>query len=139
VSHVSSWPDSAGPGRPTGVRCSGKTCRASRLAAGLSLTRSCLRRVQLLNHLVGAAEQRQREGDAKRLGGLEVDDQFDLRDLLDGQVCWLLAPENTTGVDADLAMRFRNTASVAVVSAAICSIWLLKNASAPITSAPTRS
>jgi hypothetical protein len=35
------------------------------------------------DHLVGAAEQRQREGEAERLGGLDVDDQLDFGGLLD--------------------------------------------------------
>jgi hypothetical protein len=33
---------------------------------------------QLFDHLVGAAEQRDRHGDAERLGGLEIDNQLDL-------------------------------------------------------------
>jgi hypothetical protein len=45
----------------------------------------------LFDHLVGAAEQRERDSDAERLGGLEVDDEFDRRGLLYGQVSWLLA------------------------------------------------
>jgi hypothetical protein len=36
----------------------------------------------LFDHLVGAAEQREREGKAERLGGLEVEDQFDFCGLL---------------------------------------------------------
>ena len=39
-----------------------------------------------LDHLVGAAEQRQRNGQAERLGGLEIEDQLDLGDLLHRQV-----------------------------------------------------
>ena len=36
----------------------------------------------LFDHLVGAADKRQREGNAKRLGGLEIDDHLVLHDLL---------------------------------------------------------
>src|SRR5262249_18406072 len=35
----------------------------------------------LFNHLVGAAGERQRHGDAERLGGLEVQEHFDFRGL----------------------------------------------------------
>ena len=38
--------------------------------------------------------------EAKRLGGLEIDDQFHLGDLLDRQVGGLFAFENAAGVDA---------------------------------------
>src|SRR5881227_3623207 len=55
-----------------------------------------------LDHLVGASEQRQWDGDAQRTGSLEIDEQFDFRGLLDRQVGRLLALENPAGVDASL-------------------------------------
>jgi hypothetical protein len=42
--------------------------------------------VCLLDHLVGAAEQSEREVDAKRAGDLEVHHQFDFGGLLDRQI-----------------------------------------------------
>ena len=57
-----------------------------------------------LDHLVGAADQRQRHGDAERLGGLEVDVQLDFRPLLDRQVGGFLALENPPGIDAGWAI-----------------------------------
>jgi hypothetical protein len=45
----------------------------------------------LFDHLVGAAKQGKRQADGERLGGLEVDYEFDLRRLLDRQIGGLLA------------------------------------------------
>src|SRR5262245_39118193 len=47
-----------------------------------------------LNHLVRARQNRRRDRDSERLSGLEIDDQFDLRGLLDWQVARFRAPEN---------------------------------------------
>jgi hypothetical protein len=43
-------------------------------------------RALLFDHVGGGGAQRLRHGEAKRLGGVEVDEQLDLRRLLDRQV-----------------------------------------------------
>jgi hypothetical protein len=42
-------------------------------------------------------EHARRNGEAERLGGLEVDDELDFRGLLDRKVCGLVAIENAAG------------------------------------------
>src|SRR2546430_2069788 len=67
----------------------------------------------LFDHIVGATDQRQRDGDAERLGGFEVDDHLDFRDLLHRQLGGLVALENPAGIDAGQAVGVRNVRSVA--------------------------
>ena len=67
----------------------------------------------LFDHFVGAAEQRQWNRDAECLGGLEIDEEFDLGGLLHRQVGRFLAFENAAGVDADQTQRFRKAPALA--------------------------
>src|SRR5215470_3902217 len=66
------------------------------------LDRTSLRLAHSLDHLVGAAEQRERDGHTERPGGLKVDDQLHFRGLVDRQISGLLAFEDPAGVDACL-------------------------------------
>src|SRR6516164_6458562 len=50
------------------------------------------------DHLVGAGEQRGRYIDAKRPGGLQIDDELELGRRLYWQVARLLTPEDTVDV-----------------------------------------
>src|SRR5713101_337237 len=67
----------------------------------------------LLDHLVGAAEQRERDGEAEGLGSPEIYDQLDFRGLLDRQISRLPTLENSPGVNADQTIVIRFIASVA--------------------------
>src|SRR5215216_6920285 len=64
------------------------------------------------DHLVGAADEREREGDAEGFRCLEVDKQLDFRHLLDGQISRLGALEYASGIDASLTVRLQKTACV---------------------------
>src|SRR5262245_52807031 len=67
----------------------------------------------LFDHLVGSTEQREWDGNAKRVGGFQIEDQLGLHRLLDRQIGWLLALENTASIDAALMVRVRKAVSIA--------------------------
>src|SRR5260370_41243308 len=53
----------------------------------------------LFDHLVGAGEQSWWHNDAKRFGGLEVDDQFEFRNLLHRQISRLVTLQDAAGIE----------------------------------------
>src|SRR6516162_4389671 len=66
----------------------------------------------LFDYLVGGDKQSFWHRDAERLGGLEIDEQFDFCGLLDWQVRRLLALKNAAGIIAGQTIVFCGTARV---------------------------
>src|SRR5262249_20744459 len=62
---------------------------------------------------VGTAGERQRNGDAERTSGLQVDEHLDFGRLLHRQIGRLATFKNSPGIDSDEAMCFRNVGPVA--------------------------
>src|SRR5262249_5337878 len=88
-------------------KCLGKDFPDTFSARSAHLTGLEMRRITRaasFDHLVGAAEQREWHREPKRLGSLEVKDQFDFGELLHRQIGGILALENATDIDADLSI-----------------------------------
>ena len=67
---------------------------------------------KLLDHLVRAAEERWRNGKTQRLGGFEVDHQFELGRLLHTKICRLGAFQDLVGEDGCAPERVGNAGPV---------------------------
>src|SRR5205085_2971878 len=74
----------------------------------------------LFDHLVGGEQELWRNFEADRLCGLEIDDQIEFDRPQHRQVGRLLALQDATDVDADLAERVRKARAVARESAGRC-------------------
>ena len=67
---------------------------------------------RLFDHLVGAPDERVRNVDPERLGGLEVDVKLDLGRLLDRQIGGLLPLKDATSVNSGQSVRHPYIAAV---------------------------
>jgi hypothetical protein len=67
----------------------------------------------LFDHLVGPSRQRKRDSDAERPRGLEVQEQFNFRALLDRQLARLFAFEDAASVGAGQTVRICKAAAIA--------------------------
>src|SRR5262245_28663185 len=84
-------------------------CRNCRRGSFISIPPSL---VCLFDHLVGAGEQRGGNFEAECSGGLEVDEQFELRGLMYGKIGWSRPCKDPTGIDAALIAPIRIVTSI---------------------------
>jgi len=80
-------------------------CREGPLPDSCTATKRRARLLGLFDHLVGAHQERFRDFQAERLGGLQVDHQFELGRRLDRQVGRLLAAQNAVDIGRRAAER----------------------------------
>src|SRR5438309_9840653 len=85
---------------------------AERQQSAISRHMRCSKRVPLFDELVGAAEQRDWKGEAKRFCGFEFDNQLNFRGLLHWVVDWLLALENACGLKDGMEIGFSDISSI---------------------------
>src|SRR4051812_3426962 len=72
---------------------------------------------RLLYHLVGPTEDSDRDVEAERLGGLEIEGQFEFACLLDRKICRLRSLENAGDINAGKLVRLRCAVAIAHQSA----------------------
>jgi len=69
--------------------------------------------VRSLDHLIGGRQQRFRDGEPERFGGLEVDDKLNFCGLLHRQIGRFVAFENAPGIYANLVVVISDAAAIA--------------------------
>src|SRR5262249_15815551 len=88
---------------------------------------------RLFDHLVSNGKKPRRHGAAERLGGVEIDYEFELGWLKNWQVGGLGTPKYTACIDTGLAIRIRNTRAVAHETATRRKFTVGRNCRKPIT------
>jgi len=71
------------------------------------------RSAPLFDHLVGAGEQHGRHVEPERAGGRQIDDEIELGRLYHRQIGGLLAFQDASGIDTNLAIGFGDAGPVA--------------------------
>ena len=84
-------------------------------------------RASLFNNLVGAGEQRLRHGEPEGLGGLEVDGEIEFGRILNWQIGWALAFENTSDVLCRLADQFGKIYAISNEAARFHKNWIVRD------------
>jgi hypothetical protein len=69
--------------------------------------RASVEPMRLLNHLIRPPQQRRRDRQAEGLGRLEVDDQLELRRLLDGKLARVFALQDPVHVSGSARLEIR--------------------------------
>ena len=82
---------------------------------------------RLTDHLVGCREQRGRYGQAKRLGGFEIDDQFELGRLLIRQIAGFFAAKNTVDIRSNATVKVDTIRAVIDQATNFCEYTLRKD------------
>jgi hypothetical protein len=77
-----------------------------------SCSNTSVQKPDLLDHLVGAAEQRDREGEPESLGGLEIYDQVNFDHLLNWQIGGLCTMKDFSSVNTNLTICIGKTSAV---------------------------
>src|SRR5262245_49984222 len=74
------------------------------------------------DHLVGESEQRRRDFQAERLGGLEIDNQFEAGGLLDGQIRRLRTLEDFVHVRSRPSVHLSEVRSIRDEATGFCKV-----------------
>ena len=108
--------------RGAGVACSHVSGRLVQ-SGGLLALRGSAHRAFSLDDLGGAGENRGRDRQPERSGGLEIDDQFECGRLLDRQIGRFGALQDFSGINTDLAIHASTAGPVALPIVRKANIW----------------